>query len=198
MTTKNILFSGWPEFRLLVPLHHIATIEKTNSLVIIPNALLITNISGEEYFFGSFMERDLCYTLLKSMVEVSKCLVEIMDPNDNKVFETPTKSESTEKQIIEHDNALKNTVNSISSLFDKLDLDEKLGEDIEAVDESVSSEEEDMSLIPSINFESALRSDGMHELHTFELPFKSRDVWKYCWSNISSFRFDFKTISQAI
>jgi len=76
--TQNFLaFSGWPEMRVLLHMNQITSVERTNSVIFIANAVLITTYEGIEYSFGSFVDRDHCYTILHSMVEVFKSLREI-------------------------------------------------------------------------------------------------------------------------
>lgn len=62
---------------MLLPLAQVVKLEKTNTLMYIPNALQITMPEKEEYFFASFIDRDQCYNLLNSMMEVGKRLLEI-------------------------------------------------------------------------------------------------------------------------
>lgn len=76
ITNHYLTFSGWPEIKVVLQLKDISTVEKTNSLFFVPNALLITT-GDEEYFFSSFLDRDLCYSMLNSMVEIEKKLEEI-------------------------------------------------------------------------------------------------------------------------
>lgn len=79
-------FSGWPETRVLLALQDVASIEKTNTLYYVPNAILVSTSSGssslekEDYFFGSFIDRDQCYNLLTSLVKVSKRLIDLHGP----------------------------------------------------------------------------------------------------------------------
>ena len=70
VTQFFLAYQGWPETRLLLTLASITSFEKMNTLYYIPNAILLKD-SQEEYFFGSFIDRDLCYkvsVLYKSLV----------------------------------------------------------------------------------------------------------------------------------
>jgi hypothetical protein len=60
---------------VLIELQSIDSVEK-KQVFFIPNALSV-NSNGEEYFFGSFLDRDLCYRMLTSMVMIAKSLNEI-------------------------------------------------------------------------------------------------------------------------
>lgn len=80
--TQNFLaFSGWPDTRVLLSLVDIKTIEKTNTLYYVPNALLVKTQDDEEYFFASFLDRDQCYNLITRIAEVAKRLAELHGPN---------------------------------------------------------------------------------------------------------------------
>jgi hypothetical protein len=80
ITNHYVAFSGWPDTRVMVHLKDIKSIEKSNSLFFIPNALTIVLTDGEEYFFGSFLDRDLCHRTISSMVTIQKSLVELTRP----------------------------------------------------------------------------------------------------------------------
>ena len=80
---------------MLLALRNIEKLEKSNTLVYIPNAITIVTadkgmlfrnlfiylliklifISSDEYFFGSFIERDQCFQLLHNMREVERRLI---------------------------------------------------------------------------------------------------------------------------
>ncbi|RYG69782.1 hypothetical protein EON64_01845, partial [archaeon] len=51
-----VAFSGWKDMRVLLPMGRIDRIEKTNTLLYIPNALSICMQDKSEYFFGSFID----------------------------------------------------------------------------------------------------------------------------------------------
>ena len=82
ITQHFIAFSGWPETRLLLALQFMSTIEKTNTLYYVPNAIVITtNDKKEDYFFASFIDRDYCYNLLVQLQSVAKRLMDLHGPN---------------------------------------------------------------------------------------------------------------------
>jgi hypothetical protein len=94
ITQHFLAFSGWPDTRVLLSLSCVKKIEKTNTLMYIPNAIsiicLIDNsawaaANGEvvedpcedEFFFGSFIERELCFNLIRNLSEIEKRIAEI-------------------------------------------------------------------------------------------------------------------------
>lgn len=77
ITQHYIAFSGWPDTRVLLQLATLDRIEKTNTLMYIPNAILIATDSKEEFFFGSFIDRDQCHTLLYKLSKVEKHLLQV-------------------------------------------------------------------------------------------------------------------------
>lgn len=80
ITKNHIAFSGWPELRVLIPLVQVEKLKKTNTVYIIPNAITINTMNGDRYFFGSFIDRDPCFEILSSMVNIAKSLVQVMGP----------------------------------------------------------------------------------------------------------------------
>jgi hypothetical protein len=76
ITQYFLAFQGWPETRLLIPLSSLVGIDKMNTVGFIPNAILV-KVENDQFFFGSFLDRDQCFQLLKSMSEVVKRMVEI-------------------------------------------------------------------------------------------------------------------------
>lgn len=117
ITQHFLAFSGWPETRILLPLSNVKKIEKTNTLMYIPNAISITctvdnraiaaadatqgeaaalnsnnpnssngSYSGpvdDEFFFGSFIEREQCYNLVRNLSEVEKRINEIREGSES-------------------------------------------------------------------------------------------------------------------
>lgn len=77
VTQHFAAFAGWDGTRVLLALLNIASIEKMNSLSIVPNAFQISMTSKDEYFFGSFLNRDMCHSLLTRMSEVDRHLYEL-------------------------------------------------------------------------------------------------------------------------
>jgi hypothetical protein len=94
ITQHYLAFSGWPDTRVLLSLACVKKVEKTNTLMYIPNAISIiclidnstwaaaTNEAAEdpceeEFFFGSFIERELCFNLIRNLSEIEKRIVEI-------------------------------------------------------------------------------------------------------------------------
>lgn len=56
----------------MLPLAQISKLEKVNTLLYFPNALNIVMADGHEYFFGSFIDRDYCFSLISGLSEVQK------------------------------------------------------------------------------------------------------------------------------
>jgi hypothetical protein len=174
--------------------------------MIIPNALLITVQSGEEYFFGSFLERELCYNLVKSLVEVSKCLAELGDPNpaspeiDKESPKAQTRISLSSKNLSENEAALTNTVNSLTHLIDALDKDSDANNTATAASVAdstadaagyASSEAEDF--VPAsgpMDFDKLFKSNSnIVPLHSQDISFKSTDVWRHYWQKSDGFRY---------
>lgn len=72
-----VAFSGWKDMRVLLPMSRIDRIEKTNTLLYIPNALSICMQDKSEYFFGSFIDRDACVGMLSNLVQIERRIMEI-------------------------------------------------------------------------------------------------------------------------
>lgn len=77
ITQKYVAFSGWPDTRVLLSLAQVKAITKTNTLVYIPNAISITMEDDSAYFFGSFIERDACHSLLNNLSTIEKRINEL-------------------------------------------------------------------------------------------------------------------------
>jgi hypothetical protein len=207
VTTKNLLFSGWPECRVTINLRDVASVDKTNSLMIIPNALLIKTVAGEEYFFGSFMEREQCYALLNSMVEVAKGLQEIKHPEGREGKSGAGTGAGTgvgagtgagagagtgagagaegsmEEKMKKNDLQMSNTLSDIKALSSELKSGNRSPErSIEAI----SSDDDGDT---ATGFDKALLSDGIVHMHADTLPVKSKLVWKHFWQSGSGYRY---------
>jgi hypothetical protein len=57
-------------------MRRIESMTKSNTLMYIPNAITITH-DKSDYFFASFIDRDLCFNLLNNMMEVEKRICEL-------------------------------------------------------------------------------------------------------------------------
>ena len=77
ITQHYLIFSGWPEMRLLLALRDIMGVEKSNTMYYIPNAIIVNSESHGEFFFGSFIDRDVCFALINNMSQIAKRLIEI-------------------------------------------------------------------------------------------------------------------------
>ena len=71
LTQRFVCFRGWPDtsHKKLIPMDAIDHIEKENTAVVIPNAIRVYMINGEEILFGSYIDRDPCYDLLSASIE---------------------------------------------------------------------------------------------------------------------------------
>lgn len=74
--------------RLLLALKDINRVEKCNTLYYIPNAILVNSETYGEFFFGSFIDRDVCFALLNNMSQIAKRLIEIKRDNNTLPPET--------------------------------------------------------------------------------------------------------------
>jgi hypothetical protein len=81
ITQHYVAFSGWPDTRVLLSMRRIENIVKANTLMYIPNAITIVMSDKSEYFFASFIDRDLCYQLLTNMTQVEKRICELAGPD---------------------------------------------------------------------------------------------------------------------
>lgn len=82
ITQHYLTFSGWPEAKLLLKLSDIDNVLKTHTLYYFPNALEIITNKNDTYFFGSFIERESCFNMLKSLSEVEKHIVKLKEENN--------------------------------------------------------------------------------------------------------------------
>lgn len=81
ITQHYVAFSGWPDTRVLLSMKRIDIINKSNTLMYIPNAITIQLYDKSEYFFASFIERDLCYQLLTNLMQVERRICELAGPD---------------------------------------------------------------------------------------------------------------------
>ena len=81
ITKNHVAFSGWPELRVLIPLASVERLKKTNTVYIIPNAITVYTVDEGRYLFGSFIDRDHCFEILSSMVNIARSLVQVMNPD---------------------------------------------------------------------------------------------------------------------
>jgi hypothetical protein len=77
ITQHFVAFSSWKDMRVLLPMRKVCKVEKTNTLLYIPNALCLLMEDKAEYFFGSFIDRDACVHLLLNLVEIERRIIEI-------------------------------------------------------------------------------------------------------------------------
>lgn len=77
VTQNYLAFSGWPELRVLIPLAEVSKVEKSTTLGYIPNAITIKMKDNSDYFFASFIDRELCYNLIVRLSQIAKSVVDL-------------------------------------------------------------------------------------------------------------------------
>jgi len=77
ITQHYVAFSSWGDLRVLLSLRKMDKVQKTNTMIYIPNAISIIMEDKEEYFFGSFIDRELCHTLLTNLMQIEKRIMEL-------------------------------------------------------------------------------------------------------------------------
>lgn len=90
VTQHYLAFSGWPDTRVLLLIRNITEVERMNTLYYVPNALSVKMDDESEYFFGSFIDRELCYALLLNLSEVGR-----------RTANMPDFDETTERRTLE-------------------------------------------------------------------------------------------------
>ena len=64
-----------------IPLTDVKSIEKSNSLYIVPNAIEISvDPSADSLFFASFLERDDCFNFIRRLLDIHQGLQRITSP----------------------------------------------------------------------------------------------------------------------
>lgn len=77
ITQHYVAFSSWGDLRVLLSLRRIEKVNKATTLGYIPNAISIVMENKEEFFFGSFIDRELCYTLLTNLMQIEKRILQL-------------------------------------------------------------------------------------------------------------------------
>ena len=74
----DLAVTSWGSLRILLRLQDVTRLEKANTAMnMVPNALTLSTKYHGSYFFGSFLDRDQTFYLIKSMVEVERHIVEL-------------------------------------------------------------------------------------------------------------------------
>ncbi len=176
ITNQYLAFSGWPETRVLISLCDIENVEK-KQMFFIPNALTVRDSDGEEYFFGSFLDRDLCFRMLTSMVAIAKSLGEIAG-------ETSESKKAQRKNSLTRINQFNQEIegnpenlieNSEPNEMDVEDSCEGEGEDLGDGDES----EYDLSKLP--DYLSLFETNSVSSVYNTSITLACSLVWRICW-----------------
>ena len=77
VTASAMYFVGWGKFKLSIQLEHIKSVSKERTAGgALDNALLLVDVEGKEFFFGSFAFRDTCISLIERLRSVKEALIE--------------------------------------------------------------------------------------------------------------------------
>lgn len=164
-------FGGsWEGMRILVALKEIVKIEKTNVMMIIPTAVQVTDSTGEEYFFGSFLDRDSCYSMLLNISEAEKQLAKIAGSAvDNRNLNLGYQTGRPERP--KEDTRITEPRRRTGDLL-VAHSDSRVSEDPQAV------RAEDMESIDILSF---FKENGISLLHEESVPYAVDAVFKTCW-----------------
>lgn len=178
ITNRFLAFSGWPETRVILELQKIENVEK-KQVFFIPNALSV-NSNGEEYFFGSFLDRDLCYRMLTSMVMIAKSLNEITG-------ETSTPGDSDGKQQPHRKNSLR--VRNEGENIEDLN-----GDDENSTSSSSDSDNDDFDATRPYDgyakypdYYNLMSTSNVSCVYEASTPLASSLLWRHCWQDKSHF-----------
>jgi hypothetical protein len=142
-------------------LQSIESVEK-KQVFFIPNALSV-NSNGEEYFFGSFLDRDLCYRMLTSMVMIAKSLNEITGESST--------SRPTEEDGEDHDGN-----GDVSGGGD----DNGAGDDDDTSDdEDGDGTDFDVNKLP--NYLKLFETNSVSCVYQTSTSLPASMVWRHCW-----------------
>ena len=120
VTQNYLCFQGWPEVKVVLEIKDIASVTRSNSVIFIANCVVLTTNDGVEYSFGSFTNRDLCYNLILSMVNVKKGVYQALKPPS-----TMSSSKGIAVAASERDSEVYDAAKAVSSLLDDDDGDER-------------------------------------------------------------------------
>lgn len=174
ITNGYLAFSGWPETRVLIELKNIVDIEK-KQMFFIPNALTIKDTAGEEYFFGSFLDRDLCYRMLTPLVLIAKSIGELTEGNDltkqRRVSYTRLSNGNIEK--IDESN---NVIEEISFQSNDENMIEGSDSDSEDLNDDDSV---DLSKLP--DYLGLFTTNSVSSVYDNSTTISSSLIWRICW-----------------
>ena len=178
--TKNFLcFSGWPEIKVMLDLSQIASVDRTNSVIFIANCVRLTTNDGVEYSFGSFLDRDHCYNLLKNMVEVKKGVYEVMNPTLASGLSSPVNTSRGVSISMTSESGDNNTFSETS---------EKVESPFSVLEDSSNARVENASTLKEGHLESRSEIKNV-EINTSTVNFsellKKHDIFSLCEESFS-------------
>jgi hypothetical protein len=184
VTQHFIAFSGWPDTRVLLQMSALNKVEKMNTLMYIPNAISLLMSNQEEYFFGSFIDRDHCFSLIQRLVEVEKSIAQQYGVDD---------AIANRKLDFGYQQTAKPATTSISSKILGVSTAKEVASESESPNDQAkpvdTSEEEVLNLFQDnpMNFSSTMTSLGLIELINTKLNVTAKEVYRKCWMNASSY-----------
>ena len=203
VTQHYIAFHGWLDnTRILLPLHNVVFVEKSNTMLYVPNALSITTQLYGDYFFGSFIDRDQCYNLIVRMSEVCKRLLEfkeyvepkhllfgnqtaisekISSPNSN-----PSRNSNTNTGSDKLPTELNDVVKPVASI-DKRHADESKASPKPIVEKVKVEAAELDDRDDGIQFSKVFSNPNITILSQHKFACSSDDYWKMFWQNSNGF-----------
>lgn len=192
ITNRYLAFSGWPETRVLIELRNIENLEK-KQMFFIPNALTVKDTSGEEYFFGSFLDRDLCFRMLTSMVTISKSLGELTEENDPTISNNHDGDNNNNGSGSNQHRRVSYTRLSNGNI-EKLDESNNVIEEISLVEtddnniiDGSDSESEDLNddenfdLTKLPDYLKLFNTGSVSSVYDYTTPIASSLIWRICW-----------------
>ncbi len=206
VTQHFIAFSGWPDTRVLLQMGSVEKLEKMNTLMYIPNAISLITADQQEYFFGSFIDRDQCYNLIKNLLEVEKRIVELHGVNEavasrkleygyQAKLPNPSMSAKIISAAVGASAAVSAKDTETKSIADSTiaENDNKASANIAAViddvpiQESKKEEELDIFKEASISFGTSFSTGSLIELSTMKFDVPAKAIFQTCWQNVGDY-----------
>jgi hypothetical protein len=196
VTQHFIAFSGWPDTRVLLQMGSVEKIDKMNTLMYIPNAISIVTNDQEEYFFGSFIDRDQCYYLIKNLLEVEKRIVELNGVNEAVASRKLEYGYQANKAPLISTKILgsafvatpsKDPTNSEAAASVPVkNTDAAPGATVSSGPAEDVKEEEELDIFKelSINFGNTFSTGSLIELATMKFDSSAKKIFQTCWQNV--------------
>jgi hypothetical protein len=186
----------WDSVRVLLSLKEIIHIEKAFTMGIFPTAIQIEDSSHEEYFFGSFLDRDSCYSMLTNMSQAEKQLAKLDGATVEKrnlvlgyQTERPEKAQkiAAREPPLSPTKASRQSTEVISVEPAKEALNE-VDEQPETEDDIVHPDDESPDDIETtIDIAEWFKKHGISMIHEEILSCSAKDVYQACWLHGSGF-----------